>query len=152
MPIEINQEQITVLNPASLDEVGRIDLSNKLDVDNALKTASEYKEWSSLSLNKRCHLINQFRKAVFKNSDAIKKIIKNETGKKDFVVFIEFLSFLDHAKTMSKLARTKLKKDKRKTGFLFKNKKAYVQYEPMGVVGIISPWNFSTCNCNERCD
>ena len=142
MPIQINQEQITVLNPASLDEVGRIDLSNKLDVDNALKTASEYKEWSSLSLNKRCHLINQFRKAVFKNSDSIKKIIKNETGKKDFVVFIEFLSFLDHAKTMSKLARTKLKKDKRKTGFLFKNKKAYVQYEPMGVVGIISPWNF----------
>ena len=31
MPIQINQEQITVLNPASLDEVGRIDLSNKLD-------------------------------------------------------------------------------------------------------------------------
>ena len=142
MPIQINQKQITILNPASLDEVGSVDLSTKLDVNNALKTANEYKGWSLLSLNKRRHLINKFRKAVFKSSDSIKKTIKNETGKKDFVVFIEFLSFLDHAKTMSELARTALKKDKRKTGLLFKNKKAYVQYEPLGVVGIISPWNF----------
>ena len=142
MPIEINQKKITILNPASSNEVGSIDLSTKLDVENALITANDYKEWSSLSLKKRCYLINKFRKAVFKNSDSIKKKIKDETGKKDFVVFVEFLSFLDHAKTMSKLARTALKKDKRKTGLLFKNKKAYVQYEPLGVVGIISPWNF----------
>ena len=142
MPIEIDQKQITILNPASFNKVGSIDLSTKLDVENALITANDYKEWSSLSLKKRCYLINKFRKAVFKNSDSIKRKIKDETGKKDFVVFVEFLSFLDHAKTMSKLASTALKKDKRKTGLLFKNKKAYVQYEPLGVVGIISPWNF----------
>ena len=44
---------------------------------------------------------------------------------------------------MSKIARTALKNNKRNSGLLFKNKKAYVKYEPLGVVGIISPWNFS---------
>ena len=142
MPINVENNQIIIFNPASLKEVGKVDLSTKQDVDNALKIAKEYNGWSSLTLNKRCKIINKFRKIVLKHSNQIKEIIKNETGKKDFVVFVEFFAFLDHAKTMSKIAKTALKKSKRKSGFLFKNKKAYVQYEPMGVVGIISPWNF----------
>ena len=58
---------------------------------------------------------------------------------KDFVIFAETLSFFDHAKSMSKIAKTALKNSKRNSGLLFKNKKAYVKYEPLGVVGIISP-------------
>ena len=128
MPIKIENNHIVVLNPATLEEVGKINISTGKDVDEILKTASNYKDWSLLSLNKRCNLINKFRKAVFKNSDSIKQTIKAETGKKDFVIFTEFLSFLDHAKTMSKIAKSALRISKRKPGFLFKNKKAYVQY------------------------
>ncbi len=142
MPINIENNQITILSPSTLEEVGIVNISNQEEVNNSLKLAQEYKEWSSLSLNKRCAIINKFRKIVLKNSELVKKTIKDETGKKDFVVFAELLSFLDHAKTMAKLAKSALKKSKRKPGILFKNKKAYVQYEPMGVVGIISPWNY----------
>jgi len=142
MPISIEKNQITILSPATLEEVGKVNISTQQDIENALKVAQDYNEWSSLSLNKRCAVINKFRKIVLKNSDLIKKKIIDETGKKDFVVFTELLSFLDHSKTMSKIAKSALKRDKRKSGFLFKNKKAYVQYEPMGIVGIISPWNF----------
>ena len=142
MPINIENNQITILSPVTLKEVGRVNISNRQDVNIALQIAQDYEEWSLLSLKKRCAIITKFRKIVFKNSDLIKKTIEAETGKKDFVIFAEFLSFLDHAKTMAKLAKSALKKNKRKTGFLFKNKKAYVQYEPIGVVGIISPWNF----------
>ena len=142
MPINIENKQISVLNPDTLQEVGRINMSTQEEVQSALELAQNYNEWSSLSLNKRCSKINKFRKVILKNSDLIKEKIKEETGKKDFVIFTELLSFLDHAKTMSKIAKYALKKNKRKSGLLFKNKKAYVQYEPMGVVGIISPWNF----------
>jgi len=142
MPVTIENNQITILNPATLNEVGKVKVSNKQDVDTALKIAQEYKEWSSLSLKKRCAIIHKFRKIVFKNSELLKKTIKDETGKKDFVIFTELLSFLDHAKTMAKIAQSSLKKSSRNPGFLFKNKKAYVQYEPLGVAGIISPWNF----------
>ena len=142
MPIDIDKNQIIILNPSTLKEVGRISISTREDVENVLIAAADYNEWSSLSIKKRCFFINKFRKIILKNSDIIKKQIKEETGKKDFVIFAELLSFLDHAKTMSKIAKRALKKDKRKTGLLFKNKKAYIQYEPMGTLGIISPWNF----------
>ena len=142
MPITIENNQITILNPATLNEVGKVTVSNKQDVDTALKIAQEYNEWSSLSLKKRCAIIHKFRKSVLKNSELLKKTIKEETGKKDFIIFTELLAFLDHAKTMAKVAQSSLKKSSRNPGFLFKNKKAYVQYEPLGVAGIVSPWNF----------
>ena len=142
MPINIENNQITILSPATLKKVGSIKISTAKDVNNTLQIAQEYKGWSSLSIKQRCIIVNKFRKAMFKSSDLIKKTIKDETGKKDFTIFAEFLSFLDHAKTMPKIAKVALRRSKRKSGLLFKNKKAYVQYEPMGVVGIISPWNF----------
>ena len=91
MPININKNQVTVLNPATLEEVGKVDLSTQQDVDNTLKIAREYNKWSSLSLNKRCTIINKFIKVVLQNSALVKKKIKDETGKKDFVILAEFI-------------------------------------------------------------
>ena len=93
MPISIENKQIIISSPETLKEVGRVDISTKEDVENVLSVARNYTEWSSLSLNKRCTIINKFRKIVFKNGDLVKKIIKDETIKKYFVVFAEFLSF-----------------------------------------------------------
>ena len=140
MAIKIDNNKIIVLNPATLDEAGSVCMSNEDDVVHALEIAKTYNAWSSLSLKKRCAVINKFRKVVLKHADQVKNTLKNETGKKDFDVFVEFFTFLEHSKEMSKIAKRALKKSKRNPG-LMKNKKAYVQYEPMGVAGIISPWN-----------
>ena len=142
MSIKIQNNKIYIYNPATSEEVGSVNVSSKKEVDEILYTAKNYNDWSDLTLNKRCKIINKFRKAVFKNKDLVKSTIKKETGKKDFVIFAELLSFLDHAKTMASIAKKALKDSKRKTGLIFKNKKAYVKYEPMGVLGVISPWNF----------
>ena len=141
MAIKIDNNKIIVLNPATLDEAGSVCMSNEDDVVHALEIAKTYNAWSSLSLKKRCAVINKFRKVVLKHAAQVKNTLKNETGKKDFDVFVEFFTFLEHSKEMSKIAKRALKKSKRNPG-LMKNKKAYVQYEPMGIAGIISPWNY----------
>ena len=143
MPISIENNKIIISSPSTLEKVGEVKISSIKDVEKKLNIASNYKEWTSLPLSRRCSLINKFRKVVFNNKKLVESIIESETGKKDFVIFAETLSFFDHAKSMSKIARTALKNNKRNSGLLFKNKKAYVKYEPLGVVGIISPWNFS---------
>jgi len=141
MAIKIENNQIIILSPATMQQVGQVEISSSDDVENALLIAKEYKGWASLSLKKRCSLINKFRKIVLKNGEEVKKALKDETGKKDFDVFVEFFTFLEHSKEISKIAKKALKKSKRSSG-LMKNKKAYVQYEPMGVAGVISPWNY----------
>ncbi len=91
MPINIENNQVIVLSPATLEEVGRVNVSTHEEVKNVLETAQNYKEWSSLSLKKRCAAINQFRKAVLKNKDLVQKKIKDEKGKKYFIIFTEML-------------------------------------------------------------
>ena len=64
MPINIENNQISIFNPGTLEQVGVINISTKSEVQNTLKIAQEYNEWSSLSLNKRCSAINKFRKII----------------------------------------------------------------------------------------
>ena len=52
MPINIENNQVIVLSPATLEEVGRVNVSTHEEVKNVLETAQNYKEWSSLSLKK----------------------------------------------------------------------------------------------------
>ena len=141
MSMKFIDKEIVVFNPSSLNEVGRLDITQKDDFTKAVKVSKEYQEWSLLSLNKRCRIVNSFRKTIAMNEQEIKKVLKSETGKKDFDVFIEFFTFLEHSKEISKIARHALKTQRRNSGLL-KNKKSYVQYEPYGIAGIISPWNY----------
>ncbi len=141
MSVRIEEKEIVVLNPASLEEVGRLKKTERKEFDSVILTAKKYSSWSNLSLNKRCKIITSFRKNIAENGKEVKQILKNETGKKDFDVFVEFFTVLEHMKEISKIARYALKNESRNSGLL-KNKKSYVQYEPYGIAGIISPWNY----------
>ena len=92
MGLRIENNELIISNPETLNEVGRVRVSNIEDVESALSVAKNYKDWASLSLKKRCSIINKFRKIVVKNGDLVKQALKNETGKKDFDVFIEFFT------------------------------------------------------------
>jgi len=141
MSMRIENNEIIVLNPASLKEVGRVKVTSEKDFDQVINKSHDYKDWSSLSLKKRCTLINKYRKAIAKNGKKIQDVLESETGKKDFDVFIEYFTVLEHFKQIPKIARRSLKKDNRNSG-LMKNKKSYVVYEPLGVAGVIAPWNY----------
>jgi len=137
----IKDNILSVINPISQECVETLDCSSLTEVQNTIDKAKNYKEWSKLSLKKRCQNINKFRKAILKNQDKLKKIINSETGKKDFDILIELFTLLEHIKEISKIAKKSLKPSYRNTGIM-KTKKAYVVYEPKGIAGIIAPWNY----------
>jgi len=141
MSVRIKENEIIVLNPSSLEEVGRLNKTKIEDFNSVVLVAKKYKGWSDLSLKKRCNIINSFRKIIARNEKEVKRILKDETGKKNFDVFVEFFTVLEHMKEITKIARHALKNQSRNSGLL-KNKKSYVQYEPYGIAGIISPWNY----------
>ena len=137
----IKDGHVFVINPSTLEEIAKIKCSTSSEVEHLISESRSYKKWSVLTLKQRCYYINRLRKTIVKNQDELKQIIKKETGKKDFDILIELFSLLEHLKEISKIARKALRKEPRNTG-LMKSKKAYVAYEPLGVAGIIAPWNY----------
>jgi len=137
----IENNKITVINPSTLKEITTISCSSVSDVNNKISNSKEFKDWSNLSLKKRCYYINQLRKVVLANQNKVRDLLKEETGKKDFDVFLELFTLIEHLKEISKIARKSLRPNRRSSGIM-KNKKAMVFYEPLGIAGIISPWNY----------
>ncbi|MEQ1070455.1 coniferyl aldehyde dehydrogenase [Acinetobacter lwoffii] len=54
----------------------------------------------------------------------------------------ELLTCLEHIKYYSKNLTRWMKPSKRHVGIIHQPAKAWVQYQPLGVVGIIAPWNY----------
>ncbi len=54
----------------------------------------------------------------------------------------ELLTCLEHIKYYSKHLTDWMKPSKRHVGIIHQPAKAWVQYQPLGVVGIITPWNY----------
>lgn len=54
----------------------------------------------------------------------------------------ELLTCLEHIKYYSKHLTTWMKPSKRHVSIIHQPAKAWVQYQPLGVIGIITPWNY----------
>ena len=137
----IKDNILKIVNPVTGEDVSSINILSSSEVNNILNLSSDYSNWKKLSLDNRCDTINKFRKIILLNRKNVEQIMKSETEKSDNDIFIEFLTTLEHLKEIVKIARDGLKNERRNTGIM-KLKKAFVKYEPMGVVGVISPWNY----------
>ncbi len=54
----------------------------------------------------------------------------------------ELLTCLEHIKYYSKNLTDWMKPSKRQVGIIHQPAKAWVRYQPLGVIGIIAPWNY----------
>ena len=138
----IKNNKLILTNPITNKNIGEIALCNESSFSKIEENANKYNDWKELHLNDRSKLISKFRKSILHNKDKILEILINETGKKEFDAFTELFTTLEHLKGITKIAKKSLKKSRRNPGLL-KNKKAYVQYEALGTIGVISPWNYS---------
>lgn len=141
MAAKFENNNLIILNPLTNEELRSISVSTNSDINEIILSSSTDDSWSLLSVSKRSQLIKIFRKALVKNKIQIQNTIKSETGKIDFDVTIEIFTSMEHLKQITGIAKKALKTQRRNSG-LMKTKKAYVKYEPLGVAGVISPWNY----------
>ncbi len=60
---------------------------------------------------------------------------------------MEILPLLNAIKHASRSVRRWMRDERRRVGALFQPARAWVRYEPLGVVGIVSPWNYPLFLC-----
>ena len=96
------------------------------------------------SASARVHDIKQLKKAVLSFESQLLSAIKKDFGHRseDDTKFGDILTTVLSAKYAIKHIKHWMKPSKRHVGVLFQPAKAQVFYQPLGVVGIITPWNY----------
>jgi acyl-CoA reductase-like NAD-dependent aldehyde dehydrogenase len=139
------KREIVSVNPANGEELGRVPLMNAAEVLAAVKRAREAQPaWSHLSFRVRARHILRAREIVLAQVDGIAALISRETGKPAAeATSMEIVPTLDLMHYFAKSAEHLLRRRKIDIGqYELMGRSSYIVYKPLGVVGIISPWNF----------
>ena len=99
------------------------------------------KAWAELRVAERAVIFHRYRDLVLANLDALMDMAQAETGKSRGAAQEEILDIAMTARHYARVA-PKLLRPQRVTGMLPGLTKTVVRYQPKGVVGIISPWNY----------
>lgn len=138
-------KKIISINPATLENLGEAEVFDKEGVENVVKNSrAAFEKWSKISINERLNYINKAKDYILKNSESIAKLITKENGKPlTEAISADILPVLDmmdyYIKNKHQIPTTE-KINLGKWSLL--NKTSYIEYIPLGVIAIISPWNF----------
>jgi aldehyde dehydrogenase (NAD+) len=131
------------LNPANGDVVGTHPIASRDDVDAAVARAREATDWwGSLSFGEREDLLLTWRSVITRRIAQLADLAHRETGKPHGDAQLEIVLAIDHVAWAAKHAKKVLGPQKVGSGLLMANQAATVQYNSLGVVGVIGPWNY----------
>jgi acyl-CoA reductase-like NAD-dependent aldehyde dehydrogenase len=137
--------EIVSVDPSTGEEIGRAPLLNAADVAAAVARArAAQPAWGRLSYRERARLILRAREVVLDQLEEIAKLISRETGKPvTEAIAMEIVPTLDLMHYFAENTKKILKRRRIGLGqYNFMARSSYIVYKPLGVVGIISPWNF----------
>ena len=142
MSVRISKSILQVFNPATGEDISSIPMTSISEFQTILKKSKDAADWYNFSsFFHRQKLMKNFRKGIVQHMEEFIETICSETGKKDVEGLMELFISLEHLQQSSQHLYEALGKRSRRVGIL-KMKKAWVEYEAMGVAGIISPWNY----------
>ena len=129
--------KISVYSPST----GKLINTLKESSHDIIHTITPVSEWLEMTTRSRVRVVRLMRRMISSHSDELIDLVCQETGKKEFEALMEVFVTLEHLRSIEKNAHRYLRSRSRSSG-LFKIRKARVNYEPLGVAGIISPWNY----------
>jgi len=133
-----------VKSPATGERVASYPLHNKEDIDLKINKARQaFQTWSKSSFRKRRHVLKKAAGILANYAERYAKTISDENGKTIVDAMIaDVYPTCDLLHYYSKTLHKHLAPVKAEVGLLFPGRKAYYYFEPRGVVGVISPWNY----------
>lgn len=131
-------EPIKVYNPANNELLAEAPSASKEQVDRAINGAKKaFKTWKELTWDERAEYLVQFADALQEHELEFKQLLCREQGKPLATKAAECIDFtIDWIRDYSKL--------RLEPNILEDNDQhlVYTEYVPLGVVGMIMPWNF----------
>jgi len=133
------------INPATLEELGSLPLTSQAEFEEVFsKAKAAQKRWAALSFKERGKFVIKMADYLRDHADELAELISQDSGKlKIDALNTEILPSIMGTKWYVKNA-PKVLKDKLlpPPDLLFFNKWSKRIHQPIGTLGIISPWNY----------
>jgi acyl-CoA reductase-like NAD-dependent aldehyde dehydrogenase len=137
--------ELRSVNPATLEPLGSVPVSRPEDVAEAVADARLAAErWAQSSFAERRALLGRVAVAVLDHAEEIAATVTAETGKPLVESYTaELFVALDNLVWAASNAGRVLRPERvRYPQPHLRHKRGWLLYEPLGVIGVISPWNF----------
>jgi len=133
-------ETYDVINPATEESIGKASKASIVDVEKALKSAEKgFQIWKKFSPWDRAVIIRKIADLIRKEKNELAKWMTLETGK-------PLTEGLAEVSASADIFEWNSEETKRIYGQTiqsrFENTRIIINYEPVGVVAALSPWNF----------
>jgi acyl-CoA reductase-like NAD-dependent aldehyde dehydrogenase len=131
------------LNPATGQLIGRFPVDGPAEVGAAVdraRTAAAW--WGALDFGERARRLRGMKALLARRAEELGDLVHRENGKPRTDAFLEIMLAIDHLEWAARNARRVLGPRRVRAGLLAANQAASVEYLPLGVVGVIGPWNY----------
>eukprot|EP01026_Neomeris_dumetosa_P080069 TRINITY_DN88189_c0_g2_i2.p1 TRINITY_DN88189_c0_g2~~TRINITY_DN88189_c0_g2_i2.p1 ORF type:complete len:419 (-),score=52.66 TRINITY_DN88189_c0_g2_i2:23-1249(-) len=136
--------QISCYDPSTMKFLGYMPAMNRQEVAEVVQKARDaQKIWKNSSFKQRAKLLNIMKRFILENQETICRVASRDSGKpKVDAAFGEILVTLEKIDWTVREGKKWIEKETRTVGKMVFYKKCWVQYEPLGVIGAIVPWNY----------
>jgi succinate-semialdehyde dehydrogenase/glutarate-semialdehyde dehydrogenase len=131
-------------SPATLEPAGEFEVATADDVQSAVESARKAQPgWAELDFDERARYMHRALRALVERQDEVVDVVLRETGKaRSEAIATEVLAGCDslsfYARRTAEILRTR---KRRMHGLQGLTRQLRIVYQPLGVVGIITPWN-----------
>ena len=130
-------------NPVTNKIIGTYPIQLDREVDQVVAQARLVSsKWVNLGFNGRKKTLLAWSSYIIKNIEEVSSIISLETGKPLSDARLEVSIAVSHIGWAARHAEDVMRTSHRAPGALMANMSATVQRSPLGVVGVIGPWNY----------
>jgi acyl-CoA reductase-like NAD-dependent aldehyde dehydrogenase len=134
---------LTSISPATGETVGQLPIADDAAVRDAVARARPAAEWwAGLGFDERKRRLLAWKGIIARRAEELCDLIHRENGKPRADAMIEVLLSCEHLDWAARNARKVLTRNRVPSGLLALNLRAWVDHPPVGVVGVISPWNY----------
>ena len=136
-------ESFDSLNPATSEVIATFRVFGEDDVGQTVERAHQAASWwANLSWTERRTRLLAWKSYLTRYIGRLAELVHTETGKPLGDAQLEILLAIVHIDWAARNARKVLRPHRVRPGLVAINQAATVEYQPLGVVGVIGPWNY----------
>jgi len=142
--------RIAVENPATGETIGHVPDMDSAQVSELVARArAAQPAWDTLGFEGRARVMYEMRKWMVDNRERIARTVMEETGKtREDAQLADVFTVADALGFWAKKGPKYLADERVRSHSPFViGRKLVIRYRPLGVVGVIGPWNYPIANC-----